>query len=122
MFDENQLVQQSLVRLGPSRIISRLNAELLRSIPPRPISRLGVFLAEDDYGLLITDMTAREFFSSPFATTRSLTSQIPIGISLSSSRNGCYNLLRHPSALFVAVNAPRSLARMPKELSEANLS
>ncbi len=55
-FEEHQLVNQILVKLWPAGIIERLNAELRATIP-RPVARQGTYLAEDEYGLLITDMT-----------------------------------------------------------------
>lgn len=70
MFGAEQLVDQCLVQLRPARVIERLNKELLDSqkskhpskgpLPAadaRPIKRHGIFLADDDHGLLVTDMT-----------------------------------------------------------------
>jgi inositol-pentakisphosphate 2-kinase len=70
IFCPDQLVQQSLIELRPAALLKRLNAELRHweqnprpinrssSSPAcRPMSRQGVYLANDDYGLLVTDMT-----------------------------------------------------------------
>ena len=64
------LVDQILVQLGSREIIARLNKELegwekydypmkgsLRATDLRPPKRRGIYLAGDEYGLLITDMT-----------------------------------------------------------------
>lgn len=55
LFTESQLVMQSLVELRTGNIIPRLNKEL-ESLSRAP-KRKGVYLADDDYGLLVTDMT-----------------------------------------------------------------
>lgn len=65
MFGAEQLVDQCLVQLRPARVIERLNKELLdsqksknlRSTNARPTKRHGIFLADDEHGLLVTDMT-----------------------------------------------------------------
>jgi inositol-pentakisphosphate 2-kinase len=69
LFFEDELVCQSLVQLRPGKVIQRLNEELqgwerdyplkgsLRSLDPRPTKRQGIYLADDEHGLLITDMT-----------------------------------------------------------------
>ena len=71
MFKPEHIVDQILVDLGPSKIIDRLNKELegwekyeypmkgsLRDrLDYRPTKRQGIYLADDEYGLLITDMT-----------------------------------------------------------------
>ena len=77
LFSPDQLVQQCLVQLGPSHAIAKLNNELrgwelyeypikgsLRSVDPRPTKRHGIYLAEDEHGLLVTDMTPGEAFST----------------------------------------------------------
>jgi inositol-pentakisphosphate 2-kinase len=73
-FEERHIVDQSLVELRSINVIARLNEELLgweqyqyprkgslRSYPGdiRPTKRNGIFLADDEHGLLITDMTPR---------------------------------------------------------------
>ncbi|RKF74676.1 Inositol-pentakisphosphate 2-kinase [Golovinomyces cichoracearum] len=65
LFHPDEIVQQSLVAIKPSGIISRLNDELRdleRSMHHagsrrRAKSRQGTYLADDEFGLLITDMT-----------------------------------------------------------------
>jgi len=67
MFPADQLVQQTLVELRPGNIIAQLNRELRiwdsptkgrsPSANPRPPKRKGVYLADDEHGLLIQDMT-----------------------------------------------------------------
>jgi hypothetical protein len=64
LFPPDQIVQQSFVRLGP-RVIDDLNDELRQweqhpadSQHPRPSRRQGTYLADDEFGLLITDMSA----------------------------------------------------------------
>jgi hypothetical protein len=70
LFRPDQLVEQSLIELRPPGLVERLNAELAhweknvasinrfpRSIGSRPKCRQGVYLANDEHGLLITDMT-----------------------------------------------------------------
>lgn len=74
LFPVHQLVDQALVELGPGKIIAKLNEELrgwenyahptkdsLRSTNLRPTKRQGIYLADDDHGLLVTDMTPRKF-------------------------------------------------------------
>lgn len=60
-------MEQRLVSLKPSGIVKTLNAELrenensnLGQDCVRPSRRRGVFLADDEFGLLITDMTATD--------------------------------------------------------------
>ncbi|KAH8591806.1 inositol-pentakisphosphate 2-kinase [Bisporella sp. PMI_857] len=70
MFGPHYVVQQSLVELRPGNVIERLNKELeeweqnksptkgslsLKDI--RPVKRQGVYLADDEHGLLIQDMS-----------------------------------------------------------------
>jgi len=72
MFKPDQVVQQSLVDLRPGNVIEQLNEELrewevhehepptrgsICSINLRPSKRRGVYLADDEHGLLIQDMT-----------------------------------------------------------------
>jgi inositol-pentakisphosphate 2-kinase len=70
LFSEDQLIDQSIVDLRPAKVIEKLNKELrgweiydyptkgsLVSSDVRPTKRQGIYLAEDDYGLLVTDMT-----------------------------------------------------------------
>ena len=69
LFHENDLVRQQLVQLQRGNFITKLNEELrrwelncpieasLRSLHPRPMKRFGIYLAEDEHGLLVTDMT-----------------------------------------------------------------
>lgn len=72
LFDRSQLVEQTLVKVNPTTLIQRLNFELqVREKNPdkmgpykggpdskgRYAKRHGTYLAEDGYGLLITDMT-----------------------------------------------------------------
>jgi inositol-pentakisphosphate 2-kinase len=64
LFPHDQIVQQSLVRLG-SRVIDDLNDKLRHweqhpadNQHPRPSRRQGTYLADDEFGLLITDMSA----------------------------------------------------------------
>jgi hypothetical protein len=66
LFSPSQVVEQSLVDLRYGNIIATLNQELREyeagagsraSRPSRPINRQGTYLADDDYGLLVTDMT-----------------------------------------------------------------
>lgn len=70
LFRPDQIVGQSLIKLQPAGLITRLNVELRHwelhprpmkystlSLDRRPKSRQGVYLAQDNYGLLITDMT-----------------------------------------------------------------
>lgn len=70
MFGAEQLVDQCLVQLRPAKVIERLNKELLdsqktknpsksslRSADARPTKRHGIFLADDEHGLLVMDMT-----------------------------------------------------------------
>lgn len=68
LFNSNELVDQTLVRLESSTLISSLNDDLRaweaqssKSANPRPKKRHGVYLADDQYGLLVTDMTAGEW-------------------------------------------------------------
>ena len=73
LFPEHQLVDQTLVELRSGKIIAKLNKELrgwelydysrkgfLCSTDPRPTKRQGIYLADDDHALLITDMTPRK--------------------------------------------------------------
>lgn len=70
LFHPDQIIAQALIKLQPSGIVARLNAELRhweqnphpmkcssRSLDRRPKARQGVYIANDDYGLLVTDMT-----------------------------------------------------------------
>ncbi|CAG8976767.1 hypothetical protein HYALB_00008425 [Hymenoscyphus albidus] len=70
MFGSEQLVDQFLVQLRPARAIERLNKQLVESEKPRstsknsiythearPPKRHGIYLANDEHGLLVTDMT-----------------------------------------------------------------
>jgi inositol-pentakisphosphate 2-kinase len=64
LFLPDQVVRQSLVRLGP-HLIDRMKKRLVHweNHPteyknPRPSKRRGVYLADDEFGLLITDMSA----------------------------------------------------------------
>lgn len=64
LFLPSEIVQQSLVRLE-SRVIHDLNTKLqhweqdpAEDQNPRPIRRRGIYLANDEFGLLVTDMTA----------------------------------------------------------------
>lgn len=65
LFPEDQLVIQSLVDLRTGNIIARLNKQLegweQYEYPikgsPRPTKRRGIYLADDDHGLLVTAMT-----------------------------------------------------------------
>lgn len=65
LFPEHQLVNQTLVELRSSGAITHLNIELetcekleLTATDRRPAKRHGVYLADDDHGLLVTDMTS----------------------------------------------------------------
>lgn len=68
LFKDDQIVHQQLIRLGPGKVIERLNEELQikdaqtsapipGKISLRPIKRRGVYLANDEHGLLVTDMS-----------------------------------------------------------------
>ena len=64
LFPPSEIVQQSLVRLEP-RVIHDLNTKLQHweQNPadiqhPRSSRRRGIYLANDEFGLLVTDMTA----------------------------------------------------------------
>lgn len=71
MFSEDQLIDQFLVELKPANVIEQLNKQLegweknaypkkgsLRfGLDLRPTARHGIYLADDDYGLLVTDMS-----------------------------------------------------------------
>ncbi|KAE8447134.1 hypothetical protein EG329_011118 [Mollisiaceae sp. DMI_Dod_QoI] len=67
LFKGDQIVHQQLVKIRPGKIIENLNEELhLREVEHvtigrnpdlRPVKRQGVYLANDEHGLLITDMT-----------------------------------------------------------------
>ncbi|TVY30740.1 Inositol-pentakisphosphate 2-kinase, partial [Lachnellula hyalina] len=62
LFSPDQIVEQSLVDLRPGKFITRLNQKLRDTesgadSSSRPTNRLGIYLADDDYGLLVTDMT-----------------------------------------------------------------
>lgn len=78
LFRPDQILEQSLVRLHPPGLLTRLNAELrsweqnpnsmkppARSLDHRPKSRQGIYLADDEYGLLITDMTCSKWVLAP---------------------------------------------------------
>lgn len=63
-FLASEIVHQSLVHLRPINGASQLNRTLriqelsdTGGLLPRPRGRRGVYLAMDDYGLLITDMS-----------------------------------------------------------------
>jgi inositol-pentakisphosphate 2-kinase len=63
-FRPDQLVHQSLIRLGP-HLIDDLNESLVdwehrpaANRQSRPSRRKGTYLAADEFGLLITDMSA----------------------------------------------------------------
>ncbi|KUJ07151.1 uncharacterized protein LY89DRAFT_743147 [Mollisia scopiformis] len=64
LFDKEDLVQQELVKLGPMDIVEKLNIELNKleldsaKDMKRPARREGIYLAEDKFGLLVTDMSA----------------------------------------------------------------
>ncbi|KAI6246721.1 Inositol-pentakisphosphate 2-kinase [Erysiphe necator] len=65
LFCPDEIVQQSLVAIKSSGIISCLNAELREweqsaqrlGIKERPENRRGTYLADEEFGLLVTDMT-----------------------------------------------------------------
>lgn len=65
LFCPEEIVQQSLVAIKTSGIISCLNAELQEweqsanciEIKERPENRRGTYLADEEFGLLVTDMT-----------------------------------------------------------------
>ncbi|CAL3968432.1 unnamed protein product [Diplocarpon coronariae] len=72
LFPPHQLVMQSLVEVRTGNIVSRLNKSLEQweyscaiidgphpSGSARPFKRRGVYLADDDHGLLVTDMSPR---------------------------------------------------------------
>lgn len=72
LFQEHDLVQQSLVELRTNNIIAKENKHLRdmetmewkRANPfadLRPKEREGIYLADDDYGLLVTDMMCGAF-------------------------------------------------------------
>lgn len=77
MFHEKHLVKQSLVQLRPSGAIKRLNEalhgwkrdEYRQQHSLRSTKRHGTYLADDEFGLLVTDMTSGrssfKFFESP---------------------------------------------------------
>ncbi|RFU31099.1 hypothetical protein B7463_g5262, partial [Scytalidium lignicola] len=72
LFSPSEVVEQTLIFLRPSNIIANLNDDLHANETAnsgqdcvRPARRRGVFLADDEFGLLITDMTA----SSPCSGT-----------------------------------------------------
>lgn len=58
LFKPHQLVNQELVQLGPGSIVQKLNSELSlqEQAQDRLGKRSGVYLADDDYGLLVTAM------------------------------------------------------------------
>ncbi|KAH6668961.1 inositol-pentakisphosphate 2-kinase [Halenospora varia] len=73
LFDEDHIVDQCLVEIKTAKVIERLNKELegwekwpypikgsLRSLDRRPTKRHGIYLADDEHGLLVTDMTPGE--------------------------------------------------------------
>ncbi|CAD6504823.1 BgTH12-00326 [Blumeria graminis f. sp. triticale] len=71
LFHPSELVQQSLVSIKSSGIVQRLNKELLESerLTPnlynhRAKIRHGVYLADEDYGLLVTNMTSNIKFNT----------------------------------------------------------
>ena len=70
LFAPDQIVQQELVRLRPARVIETLNEELRQREEKnqetsslaaagylRPTKREGIYLADDEFGLVITNMT-----------------------------------------------------------------
>ncbi|PBP18794.1 inositol-pentakisphosphate 2-kinase [Diplocarpon rosae] len=70
LFSSHQLVMQSLVEVRTGNIVSRLNQSLEQwehstalmkgldqSGSARPLKRRGVYLADDDHGLLVTNMS-----------------------------------------------------------------
>lgn len=62
LFSPDQIVEQSLVDIRAGKFIASLNQELRNNKAgadgsSRPTNRLGIYLADDDYGLLVTDMT-----------------------------------------------------------------
>ncbi|TVY32354.1 Inositol-pentakisphosphate 2-kinase, partial [Lachnellula occidentalis] len=62
LFSPDQIVKQTLVDLRPGNFIASLNQELRHNEAAadtsfRPANRLGIYLAGDDHGLLVTDMT-----------------------------------------------------------------
>ncbi|KAL3424940.1 Inositol-pentakisphosphate 2-kinase [Phlyctema vagabunda] len=73
LFKPEHLVDQQLINIKSSRVVERLNADLrkwehgeklegqLKSGLPnvRPAKRKGIYLADDDHGLLVTDMSSR---------------------------------------------------------------
>ncbi|TAQ90366.1 hypothetical protein B7494_g1309 [Chlorociboria aeruginascens] len=73
LFRDDEIVRQALVDIRPAKVIDRLNEELkgwerpyplkgsLRSHDLRPTKRNGIYLANDEHGLLITDMTPSNF-------------------------------------------------------------
>ncbi|KAH8805545.1 inositol-pentakisphosphate 2-kinase [Xylogone sp. PMI_703] len=65
LFSPSEVVEQTLISVKSSNIVAEVNQDLreCESIDSgrecvRPVRRRGVFLADDDFGLLITDMTA----------------------------------------------------------------
>lgn len=71
MFSHKHLVDQQLVELKASGIVVQMNEELKRREQAsasndalkgnqtlRPTKRKGVYLADDNYGLLVSDMTS----------------------------------------------------------------
>jgi hypothetical protein len=123
LFPEEQLVDQSLVEVRPGKVIAKLSEELrgweiytyptkgsLRSSDPRPTKRQGIYLADDDHGLLITDMSPRKYFAIEtlaIAKTQQteITHQAKASGSSSLSPNGSYNRLLLPPTPSVAVTA-----------------
>lgn len=111
LFDDHELVQQSLVDLRPNNIIPKLNASLKNLeapleerenpfVEPRPEERKGIYLADDDYGLLVTDMLPGMFhlqvlFWIYFAPML-IFIKVSSARSENSSRNGFANLLPRP--------------------------
>jgi inositol-pentakisphosphate 2-kinase len=65
LLSPDQVVEQSLVQLNHGGIISKLNTNLQAlengSNALRPVKRRGTYLANDEYGLLVTDMTPSKF-------------------------------------------------------------
>lgn len=69
LFEPDQIVDQCLVKIRPTKLVQRLNGELEDietnvdpdaepPLVPRPVRRQGIYLADDEFGLLITDMMA----------------------------------------------------------------
>jgi inositol-pentakisphosphate 2-kinase len=73
LFSPDQVVEQSLVQLTPGDIIPKLNSELrtleTESNILRSAKRRGTYLADDEYGLLVTDMTPGRFLVPTHVTS-----------------------------------------------------